>query len=122
MTAARGFTVNPDGSINAATVEEALQLSDAILARQRTSQPAVSERKQVNGHSPTQKFIQMLKPHSGEVMDAVELAKVIGVDSPAGVGPKLRHLKMAFEQDHLSLSDYLEGSKNGKDPMEWRVK
>lgn len=126
MGTAKGFTVNPDGSITAASVEEALQLSDAMIARQQQKSPpptpSALKFSKANGHSASQKFIQTLKPHAGQVLDSAQLAKIIGVDSPIGVGPKLRHLKVAFEHDNLSLSDYVEGSKNGKEPMVWQVK
>jgi len=128
MGAAKGgFTVNPDGSINAASVEDALNLSEAILARQQPGQARgkriVRERTTpVNRESSAQKFIQTLEQYSGKEIGSEQLAKIVGVDSAAAVGPKIRHLRAAFEKEDLSLADYLESSKEGRAPTVWKVK
>lgn len=119
------YTVNPDGSINAFSLEDALKASAAILERQAHVPPKRIHRQRpasLNGNSIAKEFIQILKPHSGKTMDSEALAKIIGAESAVGVGPKVRHMKSAFEQEKLSLSDYLEGEKVGRNPRVWRVK
>lgn len=119
--------VNPDGSITVASLQEALELQDLILARQKATKPSVRKKDassggRVNGEHSFDEVIRALATHSGKRVTSEQLAKVLGLDVPTALGPKLRHLRAALEQEGLSLDNYVVSKKEGRGPRMWSVK
>jgi hypothetical protein len=126
--------VNPDGSITVASLQEALELQGLILARQQEAKPLVRKRvllrgERANGEHSSNEVVRAahdaigaLAAHSGKKITSDQLAKVLGLDTPTAIGPKMRHLRAALKQEGLSLDDYLQGKKEGRNPRMWSVK
>src|SRR5688572_23474409 len=90
--------VNPDGSIEVTTIEEALELqrriSDAPAKRQGLRLKNRPEPR-VNGHEHSfdDPIFQKLRPYDGQELNSEKMMPIIEAKDQGGVGPKLYHMK-----------------------------
>src|SRR5438874_4399635 len=90
-----GIKVNADGSFEASTVQEALELQRAIRGKKPKEQLRSKIPQRVNGaeHAFDDPIFQKLKPYNGQELDSAKMRGIIDAKSDGGVGPKLYHMK-----------------------------
>lgn len=124
------FKVNPDGSIECSTADEALDLQRRIQERtakaqraQEKQQPTLFSRSP-GGYdiaimdSPYSLVIKKLLEFKGTEIGSGQMAELVGAKTPAGVGPKLFHLKKKLPD----LESMLEERKDEKGLTWWKVR
>src|SRR5688572_5878814 len=95
------FKVNPDGSIECSTADEALDLQRRIQERtakaqrqHERSQPTLfAQVAQTNGHEPQNEIVKKLLDFRGTTITSEQIMPIIGAKALAGVGPKMYHLR-----------------------------
>jgi len=126
------YKVNPDGSIECSTAEEALELQRRIQERAAKTQRQHAQQQQptlfgrVNGHEEQthplgewyKNLVKRLMEHKGMDISSGEMMTLIDAKTPSGVGPKLYHLRRQIPQ----LGDLLEERKDEKGIKWWRVR
>lgn len=112
------YRVNPDGSIDVATLEEAVELQQLIRLRKIPLRLRSRKESKANGGEPENEFVQKLKPYDGKEIDSKIMMELTGAKGLPGVGAKLRHMREAG----VPVNDYLEHHKNKRGISTWRVK
>jgi hypothetical protein len=115
--------VNPDGSFEVTSIEEALELQRRIQgSRPRILKPIASKEalQRANGEEPSydHEVFRKLRPLDGQIIDSEAMMTIIGAASKGGVGPKLHHLKAQVP----SLGDVLHVKKDARGHTSWKVK
>ena len=115
-----GIKVNPDGSFEASTVQEALELQRAIRGEKQGLPLRSKIAAKINGaeHSFDDPIFAKLKLYNGQELDSEKMMAVIEAKDQGGVGPKLYHMKNRIP----GLSDVLRERKTPRGHKFWRVK
>jgi hypothetical protein len=111
--------VNPDGSFEVNTVDEALELQRRIRG-QPLIPPRPRQTQAVNGHEHDygHEIFKKLKPHNGQEIDSATMQEIIDSKTTGGVGPKLYHMKNRIP----GLANVLQERKDERGHTFWRVK
>lgn len=104
------------------TPEEAFRIHQLATGQQPTViEPSVRRLARHNGRSTAREFLEKLKAYEGKELDATEMVALLGVDSPQGIGTKLRHLNKSLSSEGVALDDYVV-SRRASDGTKWAIR
>lgn len=112
--------VNPDGSFEVSTMDEALELQRRIRGGMQLIPPRSKQTPKANGHehSRDDEIFKKLKPYDGQEINSTIMQEIIATKTTGGVGPKLHHMKNRIP----GLAEVLQERKDERGHTFWRVK
>lgn len=116
------FTVNPDGSIVVQTAQQAVEIQQEILARKAGRPAPAAQSKARPQLSEPSRVMARLREYDGQKIEAANLCRVIGVDTPKAVGTKMRHLEKAFRAQGIDLHTILPSHSGANGLKRWTVR
>jgi hypothetical protein len=117
------YKVNPDGSIECSTAEDALRLQRVILAENEkhvARRPLIPPRRKLVPQFITEtlgKFSDL----DGKTLNSDDMQRIFDTESTNGVGTKLRHVRTAFEREGFDLDTYLVPVRGEDGVPRWKV-
>ncbi|MFG0318243.1 MAG: hypothetical protein ACF8XB_13290 [Planctomycetota bacterium JB042] len=124
------FKVLPDGSIEADTAREALELQDAILARRRAKRTSsatsgdrsagVADGPPKSKYDQLRRFLEVIHDAGAGGMTTDDLAQTVGVGGPKGLGPLSSRFRRQLEDLGFDLDKVAVRFPGADGSRRWR--
>lgn len=113
------YTVKPDGSIVADTLDEALAIQQHILqSRGGDAKAEASRPVKLNGTEFSDEIFVRLRPYHGKEIGSDVMQNILGLNVPDGIGAKLYYMR----RRGVPLDAVLTERRNENNKKVWMVR